>query len=109
MFLNSCDWSKSEAFLKSLTSSFLLQLKTLILRLVLVSLFSTRYLRPRQEPSSFWNSGVCITAESWSEISLSISRSEEHTSELQSLMRISYAVFCLEKKKTRIREKVSNT
>src|SRR3546814_10045219 len=29
-------------------------------------------------------------------------RSEEHTSELQSLMRISYAVFCLTKKKTYI-------
>src|SRR3546814_5341385 len=28
----------------------------------------------------------------------SLSRSEEHTSELQSLMRISYAVFCLKKK-----------
>src|SRR3546814_10485810 len=28
-------------------------------------------------------------------------RSEEHTSELQSLMRISYAVFCLKKKKNR--------
>src|SRR3546814_8009279 len=28
-------------------------------------------------------------------------RSEEHTSELQSLMRISYAVFCLKKKKLR--------
>src|SRR3546814_3112768 len=31
-------------------------------------------------------------------IYLGISRSEEHTSELQSLMRISYAVFCLKKK-----------
>src|SRR3546814_10405784 len=29
-------------------------------------------------------------------------RSEEHTSELQSLMRISYAVFCLKKKKTEL-------
>src|SRR3546814_5111261 len=29
-----------------------------------------------------------------------LARSEEHTSELQSLMRISYAVFCLNKKKT---------
>src|SRR3546814_4626360 len=29
-------------------------------------------------------------------------RSEEHTSELQSLMRISYAVFCLKKKNTHI-------
>src|SRR3546814_9243337 len=35
-------------------------------------------------------------------------RSEEHTSELQSLMRISYAVFCL-KKKTNIRKTNSNT
>src|SRR3546814_12252817 len=32
-------------------------------------------------------------------VGLSRSRSEEHTSELQSLMRISYAVFCLKKKK----------
>src|SRR3546814_9278384 len=30
-----------------------------------------------------------------------VARSEEHTSELQSLMRISYAVFCLKKKKNR--------
>src|SRR3546814_4177378 len=30
-----------------------------------------------------------------------VDRSEEHTSELQSLMRISYAVFCLKKKKTK--------
>src|SRR3546814_4098995 len=32
-------------------------------------------------------------------LSCFIARSEEHTSELQSLMRISYAVFCLKKKK----------
>src|SRR3546814_5579472 len=32
-------------------------------------------------------------------------RSEEHTSELQSLMRISYAVFCLKKKKSKITNK----
>src|SRR3546814_8906773 len=32
-------------------------------------------------------------------------RSEEHTSELQSLMRISYAVFCLKKKKTDLKKK----
>src|SRR3546814_10555486 len=34
-----------------------------------------------------------------------IRRSEEHTSELQSLMRISYAVFCLKKKNSRKKEK----
>src|SRR3546814_8041714 len=33
-------------------------------------------------------------------------RSEEHTSELQSLMRISYAVFCLKKKKKTIKKHV---
>src|SRR3546814_2261738 len=32
-------------------------------------------------------------------LALAAGRSEEHTSELQSLMRISYAVFCLKKKK----------
>src|SRR3546814_5177750 len=42
----------------------------------------------RQEPNS------ALPATTWSP------RSEEHTSELQSLMRISYAVFCLKKKKT---------
>src|SRR3546814_4133103 len=35
-------------------------------------------------------------------------RSEEHTSELQSLMRISYAVFCLKKKKNTITYHISN-
>src|SRR3546814_4699126 len=40
--------------------------------------------RPRRRPESFRPAA---------------GRSEEHTSELQSLMRISYAVFCLKKKK----------
>src|SRR3546814_14468824 len=35
---------------------------------------------------------------------IAVLRSEEHTSELQSLMRISYAVFCLKKKKNRTYE-----
>src|SRR3546814_3280597 len=34
-------------------------------------------------------------------LDMRVPRSEEHTSELQSLMRISYAVFCLTKKKTK--------
>src|SRR3546814_7098075 len=38
--------------------------------------------------------GLALSADA-----LPASRSEEHTSELQSLMRISYAVFCLKKKK----------
>src|SRR3546814_1326821 len=35
-------------------------------------------------------------------------RSEEHTSELQSLMRISYAVFCLKKKKKNTKQNIEN-
>src|SRR3546814_3870088 len=46
----------------------------------------------------------CARQMRWTELTLiptwRIWRSEEHTSELQSLMRISYAVFCLKKKKT---------
>src|SRR3546814_3943745 len=36
-------------------------------------------------------------------------RSEEHTSELQSLMRISYAVFCLKKKTEKLNDRASNS
>src|SRR3546814_17648719 len=42
---------------------------------------------------------VVVTELNLPQISGLESRSEEHTSELQSLMRISYAVFCLKKKK----------
>src|SRR3546814_6759326 len=38
-----------------------------------------------------------------------LGRSEEHTSELQSLMRISYAVFCLKKKKKQLEHTKSKT
>src|SRR3546814_4523053 len=44
-----------------------------------------------------WLRGPIVTTSCTS--ASSASRSEEHTSELQSLMRISYAVFCLKKKK----------
>src|SRR3546814_5233979 len=42
---------------------------------------------------------IASATESHDVASLCETRSEEHTSELQSLMRISYAVFCLKKKK----------
>src|SRR3546814_6557817 len=50
---------------------------------------------------SHFDSGPCPCSSSRSlqvDFSMSGKRSEEHTSELQSLMRISYAVFCLKKK-----------
>src|SRR3546814_4427675 len=49
--------------------------------------------------SAAFTTGVDLTQSSVSARSFASARSEEHTSELQSLMRISYAVFCLKKKK----------
>src|SRR3546814_9190186 len=44
----------------------------------------------------------------WEKQRWSTRRSEEHTSELQSLMRISYAVFCLKKKKKKKYTNINN-
>src|SRR3546814_6297507 len=55
---------------------------------------------PRLEPDNPFRFGAQRAP------SLANRRSEEHTSELQSLMRISYAVFCLQKKK---QSKTKNT
>src|SRR3546814_1305135 len=49
----------------------------------------------------FGQHALMNTERNWQTILGSEFRSEEHTSELQSLMRISYAVFCLKKKKLR--------
>src|SRR3546814_9761011 len=43
---------------------------------------------------------LIVADEAVSALDVSVQRSEEHTSELQSLMRISYAVFCLKKQTT---------
>src|SRR3546814_3210297 len=54
---------------------------------------------PAVKPTRGRNRGISI------EKYLAQARSEEHTSELQSLMRISYAVFCLKKKKKYTRQR----
>src|SRR3546814_10576939 len=53
---------------------------------------------------ALWQSSSAGTAK----LTATASRSEEHTSELQSLMRISYAVFCLKKKKIDAAENTTN-
>src|SRR3546814_8845278 len=59
----------------------------------------TRFARPRFKDGSWWKDydpvQIGHNVKKWRDY-----RSEEHTSELQSLMRISYAVFCLIKKRT---------
>src|SRR3546814_4538429 len=57
-----------------------------------------RHLQQHLEDSGFDAWRICFNA--GDRFFASRKRSEEHTSELQSLMRISYAVFCLKKKKT---------
>src|SRR3546814_4675494 len=52
----------------------------------------------RQNPQRFSHAGAALPDQRSAQRIL-VQRSEEHTSELQSLMRISYAVFCLKKKK----------
>src|SRR3546814_9484575 len=52
--------------------------------------------------------GTIVSNESANIIRM-FNRSEEHTSELQSLMRISYAVFCLKKKNTKYVEYLLTT
>src|SRR3546814_4868267 len=52
---------------------------------------------------------VRVSAERGAREFASGDRSEEHTSELQSLMRISYAVFCLKKKKRKQHRKREST
>src|SRR3546814_3292647 len=47
-------------------------------------------------PAEFYAASMCFDMHQTDKLCI---RSEEHTSELQSLMRISYAVFCLKKKK----------
>src|SRR3546814_4471941 len=55
--------------------------------------------RREDEYGGSFENRMRFTVEVLAAIREQVGRSEEHTSELQSLMRISYAVFCLKKKK----------
>src|SRR3546814_7810693 len=78
--------------------------------------FDTRWLMPSCRPlmaAGHWLFMKARTVQISSSVSASPNagmslRSEEHTSELQSIMRISYAVFCLKKKTKRQQHKTSD-
>src|SRR3546814_7028674 len=75
----------------------------ILLMLIAISMLQGRTSHLRQTPEEAQEAS---DREAIAVVPLSIPlRSEEHTSELQSLMRISYAVFCLKKKKTHKRTK----
>src|SRR3546814_5577224 len=62
------------------------------------TLFRSHECRPTQRTCSNERTNYQLLSFA-GKLTYTIRRSEEHTSELQSLMRISYAVFCLQKKK----------
>src|SRR3546814_991068 len=65
----------------------------------------TTLFRSRWRGRWHWSAATCRASPRRPEKKARVSpRSEEHTSELQSLMRISYAVFCLKKKKNQTHE-----
>src|SRR3546814_10562400 len=66
-----------------------------VVALVVIRAFVAYVSRRGFAPFAWYRIVLGAAALAW----LSARRSEEHTSELQSLMRISYAVFCLKKKK----------
>src|SRR3546814_11426547 len=63
--------------------------------------YTTLFRSPWELPAwpRAWEGAYDLVDEIWATSRYVHDRSEEHTSELQSLMRISYAVFCLKKKK----------
>src|SRR3546814_5218415 len=69
--------------------------------------FGTRPLAANSTPSERTPVLTCWSSTTSATMEFTITRSEEHTSELQSLMRISYAVFCLKTKKLRILQKLT--
>src|SRR3546814_2327519 len=94
---NATTWSsRSTSCLQNIMAR---RLEMLLLRLKLVET-AARTLRSPETSASFRPLMKWPTASYRKHISRTdAGRSEEHTSELQSLMRISYAVFCLKKKK----------
>src|SRR3546814_1704268 len=60
---------------------------------------------PGAEPNPSSGAGMLCRVRSGGATRSAKHRSEEHTSELQSLMRISYAVFCLKKKKKKTKQR----
>src|SRR3546814_8227934 len=99
-------YGASKGAIISLTSGWALDLAESGIQVVAVSPVADTRLTPRSDATVAPSSDpaeiapLIIYLLSGGAVGLS-GRSEEHTSELQSLMRISYAVFCLKKKKNK--------
>src|SRR3546814_5519650 len=100
------DWSSDvcSSDLLALLALLLLRIRRLRRACPLAASLPDRGVRPRYRHGGrarrhLHHSGECFPP-LWRQAVRPLRRSEEHTSELQSLMRISYAVFCLKKKNT---------
>src|SRR3546814_1555049 len=71
-------------------------------RLVYASITAYGEVGPEASKTGFDSTALWARTGLMDAVRASRERSEEHTSELQSLMRISYAVFCLKKKTTNV-------
>src|SRR3546814_9117462 len=74
--------------------------------------FLARYRRAQERTEALLAPARLLRLPGWRDHvrrTVKLLRSEEHTSELQSLMRISYAVFCLKKKNNRQSTKILST
>src|SRR3546814_8562158 len=95
--------AQAHAILKGMTAQEVDSIaRFALVALVILPLLPDRNLGPYDawNPRQIWMVVVVVLGLSFAGY-VATRRSEEHTSELQSLMRISYAVFCLKKKKTR--------
>src|SRR3546814_1787221 len=70
---------------------------------------SNRPLLKTADPKETLRGLMAVRYPVYAEADIVVERSEEHTSELQSLMRISYAVFCLKKTNTRSLDQTCKT
>src|SRR3546814_7805748 len=93
------DWS-SDVCSSDLPAADLATQRKVPTRLIWISRLNASAGKCLIEPSSFDRLAVFIALPVPAQHTR-IDRSEEHTSELQSLMRLSYAVFCLKKKKNK--------
>src|SRR3546814_8595935 len=92
--------AQRRAWIRSMVTTGLLMITTVTIGLAIVAYLSRQESELRRGQAehliSFMLGDLRNKLEPLGKLDL---RSEEHTSELQSLMRISYAVFCLKKKK----------
>src|SRR3546814_10583391 len=89
------DWSSDRKVFKRVPWGKAMMWIFLLSDTFIFSCFLTSYMTMRASTTVPWPNASEVFA-----LTIAGQRSEEHTSELQSLMRISYAVFCLKKKKT---------